>query len=165
MHPQTYPLFCRWDGQTWRVIGWEGDDADLNYTPVVVAHNRVIDQTMTIPAGSEYTLLVAVPGASDDSLGESLFEWSVKYRRKSWAQDNAQCNNHYQTRKGCARAAEDVLTGIKWPSGDLDRLSIFRRRCGPWERQPIREYIAPHIEVPAQYLDADPRYLRKHTDA
>lgn len=169
MIAQGYPLFARWDGLTWRVIGWlDPDGVDLAWCPVVVAHGRTAVAARAIPDGAEFQLLVAlnVSTGADNDNGENLWEWAVKYRRASWT-DNHQCGNHYQTRKGVAQATTDLLRNIKSNPDPLDRMSILRRRVGPWERQPLADYVEAEdvARAPVGFHDPDPRYLRKHTDA
>jgi hypothetical protein len=155
MIAQTYPLFLKWDGLNWRVIGWKGDDADLNWQPVVVPHGRTAVTARSVPTGSEYTLLVALNGSpgADNANGDNVFEWQLKWRRQSWTA-NHQCGNHYQTLKGITNALGDLQRKTDGPD-PIDRLSILRRRVGAWERQPLTDYT--HSPVPPDFTEPDPR--------
>lgn len=166
MYPQPYPLFARWNGLNWRVIGWEEFDPvtptdDFTYQPVVVRHNHATNTTRVIPLGDDYTLLIGIHGIGEGTdVSDSLYEWQLKWRRKSWS-DNHQCGNHYQTLKGITNATGDLLRKPK-PGDPLDRLSVLRRRVGPWERQPLTDYTQQ--PTPPEFTDPDPRYQRKHND-
>ena len=160
MYPQSYPLFARWDGINWRVLGWE--DWDTSYQPVVVRHNHPTNTTRVIPPGADYTLLIGIHGIGEgaDIAVDNLYEWQLKWRRTSWS-DNHQCGNHYQTLKGITNATGDLLRK-NTTTDPIDRLSVLRRRVGPWERQPITDYTTE--KTPGEFTDPDPRYLRKHND-
>lgn len=164
MIAQPYPLFARWGGLSWRVIGWlDPDGVDLAWCPVVVPHGRTAVGTTTVPPGDTYTLLVALNGSpgADNVNGDTLWEWSVKYRRTTWAAHDKTIT-HYQTRRGAAQAATDIADGTKWPVDTIDRLTVYRRRVAPWEHQPIHDYVPTDVDVPAGYDNPDPRE-RRHT--
>lgn len=164
MIAQPYPLFARWGGKTWRVIGWlDPDGVDLAWCPVVVPHGRTAVGAIPVPPGDEYTLLVALNGSpgGDNVNGDTLWEWQIRYRRTNWPTHHRSSPN-FQTRKGAARAATNYLTGNGQP---IDRLTVLRRRVGQWERQPIHDFIPADVPAPAQYGDPDPRYQHNTPEA